>query len=132
LLALVTGLSLLVAALNMFYEDVKYILQVLLYLLFYLCPIIYFSEQVRHTQRFLIGNGYWTYVVYHLNPIAMLCTGFRKVLLAPQAVQIKDVKYPPLPLDWGLLSIAIVVSFFVLWFGYHVFNKLKWQFVERP
>ncbi|HVL38760.1 MAG TPA: ABC transporter permease [Fimbriimonadaceae bacterium] len=132
-LAFVTGIGLIVSALNTFYEDVKYMLSVGLYLIFYLSPIIYFSENVYyvdHPRRELI------YTLYHLNPIAMLATAFRKILLAPQPVQIgsgeQAMVYDPLPLDWGLLSVAAAISFASLYIGYRTFNHLKWRFVERP
>lgn len=130
-LALATGLGLLTSALNTFYEDVKYIVSVLLYLMFFLCPIMYFSENVWHSTR---GKpwGDFLYTLYHLNPVAMLSTAYRKVLVAPQPVKIGDDWVDPLPLDWGLLGITAVLSFGLLIFGYWVFNRLKWRFVERP
>lgn len=127
-LALATGLSLLVAALNTFYEDVKYIVNVLLYLLFFATPVMYFSENVF--LRF--KEQPWAYTLYHLNPVAMLCTGYRKVLLDPQPVVMGKDSVDALPLDWGLLAACAVTSFAVLWLGYAVFNRLKWRFVERP
>jgi lipopolysaccharide transport system permease protein len=131
-LMLVTGVGLIVSALNTFYEDVKYMLSVGLYLLFYLSPIIYFSENVLYMDHPRAGL---IYTLYHLNPIAMLATAYRKVLLAPQPVQIgagEGSVYPPLPLDWGLLGITALMSLAFLIGGYHVFNRLKWRFVERP
>lgn len=135
-LALATGLGLLTSALNTFYEDVKYIVSVVLYLMFFLCPIMYFSENVWHSTR---DKGPWgdvLYTLYHLNPLAMLSTAYRKVLVAPQPVAVSDgekvVLIPALPLDWGMLGITAFTSFGLLIFGYWVFNRLKWRFVERP
>lgn len=124
--ALAAGLGLLISALNTFYEDVKYMVGVALYLLFFLSPIMYFSEEVH------LNTSPGVYVLYHLNPIAMLATAYRKVLVAPQEVVVRDQHYPPLPLDWGLLSITAITSFGLLVFGYWVFNRMKWRFVERP
>ena len=130
-LFLATGLSLLISALNVFYEDVKYIVQIITYLLLFLCPVMYFSEQVRYSNMFG-GGGRWVYVIYHLNPVAEMVTAYRKVLLAPQAVVARGGgTYPALPLDWRLLTITGVFSVFILWYGYRTFNKLKWRFVER-
>ncbi|MBX7134688.1 MAG: ABC transporter permease [Fimbriimonadaceae bacterium] len=129
--ALVTGLSLIISALNTFYEDVKYIVSVLLYLLFFLSPIMYFSETVLYSGG-LGGRNQLIYTLYHLNPIAMLCTAYRKVLVPPQEVQVGSAFYPALPLDWGLLGITAVVSITLLVVGYAVFNRMKWRFVERP
>lgn len=122
-LALTTGLGLLISALNTFYEDVKYIVNVAMFLMLFLCPVMYFSENVYEHE-----SGGPLYYVYHLNPVAMLCTAYRKILLAPQKVNGMD----PLPLDWGLFGITAAVSFVLLWAGYAAFNRMKWRFVERP
>lgn len=129
--ALVTGLSFIISALNTFYEDVKYIVSVLLYLLFFLSPIMYFSETVLYSGG-LGGRNQLIYTLYHLNPIAMLCTAYRKILVPAQEVQVGEKFYPALPLDWGLLGITAAVSLALLVGGYAVFNRMKWRFVERP
>lgn len=129
--SLVTGLALIISALNTFYEDVKYIVSVLLYLLFFLSPIMYFSETVLYSGG-LGGRNQLIYTLYHLNPIAMLCTAYRKVLVPAQEVQVGSKFYPALPLDWGLLGITAAVSIALLIGGYAVFNRMKWRFVERP
>lgn len=138
-LCLATGLGLLVCALNTFYEDVKYVLGALLYMLFFLSPVMYFSETVYYKTHQMGPNGDLFYTLYHLNPIAMLCTAYRKVWLAPVDVPIGEkingvpqAVQPALPLDWGLFLITAAVSVGVLAFGYHVFNRMKWRFVERP
>ncbi len=129
-LMLVTGLSLFISALNTFYEDVKYIVSVLLYLLFFVCPIMYFSEKVY--QISMNHGSPLLYRIYHLNPVAMMCTAYRKLLVAPQPVIDGSNTYQPLSLDWVLLGVAFVISFLVLVGGYATFNRLKWKFVERP
>lgn len=130
-LMLAVGLGLIISALNTFYEDVKYITGVALYLMFFLCPIMYFSEAVMYSKT--LEPRPTVYFLYHLNPMATLCTAYRKVLLAPQPVDIGGVqKVPSMPLDWGMLGIAALTSFGILLFGYWLFNRLKWRFVERP
>lgn len=123
---LTAGIGLLISALNVFYEDVKYIVGVILYLLFFLCPIMYFSEMVHHKTSAVM------YFIYNLNPVAALCTGYRKVLLAPQPVQTGEGTFTSLPLDWTFIAIAGAISIISLVIGYAVFNRLKWKFVERP
>ena len=137
-LFLATGFSLLISALNVFYEDVKYLVGIITYLLFFLCPVMYFSEQVLYSDKFG-QSGRWVYLIYHLNPIAMMVTAYRKVLLAPQpydtGVIIDKAGHhliqPALPLSWKLLGVTAIFSVFILIYGYSVFNKLKWRFVER-
>lgn len=133
--ALTTGCAFLVSALNVFYEDVKYIISVLLYLLYFVTPIFYFSETVYYSLRNM-PNGMLYYNLYHLNPIATFATVFKKVLLADGTVEVKIgesmQQVPMRHMDWPMFWIATCVSFGLLVYGYHVFNKMKWKFVEKP
>lgn len=130
-LMLAAGLSFIISALNTFFEDVKYIVTVVMWLMLFLCPVMYFSENVwAHAHR--PGNSEYTYYLYHLNPVAMLCTAYRKVLVAPQTVEFRGESLAPLPLDWGLLGITAAMSVVFLVVGFRVFTKLQWKFVERP
>jgi ABC-type polysaccharide/polyol phosphate export permease len=128
---LVTGLSLLVSALNVFYEDVKYIISILLGLFLFLLPIMYIVEQVIYTSSLGSWAGGWGARIYMLNPLTALINGFRKTLLEPPHPDvIKGGEY--LPLDPASLLLSGIISFSLLVFGYWYFNKRKWQFVERP
>lgn len=124
--ALSAGIALIVSALNTFYEDIKYIVSVGLYLLFFVSPIMYFSETVLNRFK---GEP-WAYVAYHINPLATLCTSYRKVLLDPQPVGPSQLQ--PLPLDWSFIGVAAAISLAIVIGGYALFNKMKWRFVERP
>lgn len=135
-LSLTLGLALIVSALNTFYEDVKYLISVGLYLLFFLSPIMYFSEQVYYASGIPDSKRELVYNLYHLNPVAMLMTAYRKVMLDPQQVTMARggtvLDYPYLPLDWRMVGVCAVICFGTLVLGYHIFNRKKWQFVERP
>jgi len=127
---MVTGLGLMVSALNTFYEDVKYIVGVILYMLFFLCPIMYFSENVYYSR------DADTYRLYMMNPVAALVNAYRQVLVKPGPIEVKshDVIVKQLPFDFhplGLIPLALV-AVIILFLGYHVFNRMKWRFVERP
>ncbi|HSI74016.1 MAG TPA: ABC transporter permease [Fimbriimonas sp.] len=135
---LATGFSFIVSAFNTFYEDVKYILGVVLYLLFFLCPIVYFSELVGNSEL-NDKTGGLVYKLYHLNPVAELSVAYRKLMLAPvdvptgiDPVSGKTLLIPALPIDWRYVVLAGIVSFAFLLLGYSTFNRLKWRFVERP
>jgi ABC-2 type transport system permease protein len=130
-LAMATGMGLLVSALNTFYEDVKYITGIILNLLFFLSPITYLSEQVAYSPFNQQSNGL-VYQLYHINPVAALATAYRHALLAPQGPVVGGVKQAAIPLDPKYMVWTTLFSFFMLWFGYFVFNRMKWRFVERP
>lgn len=136
---LTLGLALFISALNTFYEDVKYLVSVGLYLLFFLCPILYFVEQVWAATHSPDIPAQWQdtlFTIYNLNPIGMLLVGYRKLMLDPQPITVTrtgdvlETHY--LPLDWTMLAIAGAVSVLVMVAGYAYFNKVKWRFVERP
>lgn len=128
---LVTGICLLVSALNVFYEDVKYIVTVLMSLGLFVLPIMYVAEQVQFTsidnpQLRSIAIGLYTY-----NPLTILISAYRKVLLeAPPTTALGGNDYPPLQL--ASLAFVGLFSFLVLIAGYWYFNRRKWQFAERP
>jgi ABC-2 type transport system permease protein len=126
-----TGLGLLVSALNTFYEDVKYLTSVVMYLLFFLSPITYLSEMVAYSKVNQHYGG-WIFKLYHLNPVAALATGYRQYLLAPPTVTIDGIKHPSVPIDPLYLVWTAFVSISILLIGYSVFNRMKWKFVERP
>lgn len=129
---LAAGVSLIVSALNVFYEDVKYIVGVLLYIGFFLTPVMYFVENVWHGLP-----SSWRplgYALYHLNPMVSLTTAFRRTLVKAGSVDVGGVegKVPPIPFEWNYFGWSVVASVLVLWFGLTLFNRLKWRFVERP
>lgn len=126
-LMLSTGLAFIVSAANTFFEDVKYIVGVLTYLTFFLCPILYFEETVANDPRNLAWHG-WIYKLMDLNPVFSLSTAYRKVLVAPPDLHVMKT----MPLDWLHVAQAGLISAVVLIYGYHFFNKQKWRFVERP
>jgi len=126
------GFGLIVSALNTFYEDVKYLVNIVMYLMFFLSPVMYLAETVRYSD-FNVRSGNWLFRLYHLNPISALCTGYRKALLAGVPVPAKGggtnpaIDINPIYYMWAFsFSVAIMV------FGYWLFNRMKWKFVERP
>lgn len=127
----VAGCSLIISALNVFYEDVKYALSLLLYLIFFLSPVMYFSESVWHRTR---GKPYGDliYILYHANPLAPMVTTFRKTLLPRSPVDIGGELVDQVSFNWGFFAYFAVISIVALVGGYAIFNRMKWRFVERP
>jgi lipopolysaccharide transport system permease protein len=133
---LAAGASLLVSALNTFYEDVKYMVSVLMYILYFLCPIFYTIESVRNSP-FVLRGGEAFYKIYRLNPFSEICILYRQVILAPP--QVSDPRDPQrfFPIvylrdDLNYLLACVVTTLALFFFGYAVFNRLKWKFMERP
>lgn len=104
----VCGISLITASLNVFIRDIRYVVESLNTVLFWLVPIIYpFS---------LIPPAYKE--VYQFNPVAALVLALRNILL--------DGMPPPAP----LLIKLTVSSVAMLVIGFLVFRRLKPAFYD--
>ena len=133
---LIGGIALFLSALNVFFEDVKFLTAVALDLLFYAVPIIYFLEMVQHAPQI---DEPWRGLVYHaflLNPIVVIVTSYRAALLHPVtmpsgALGLKQALLVnlPVPLPYFVLSFMVCVAVFIG--GYAFFNSRKWRFVEQ-
>ncbi|HZO92029.1 MAG TPA: ABC transporter permease [Chthonomonadaceae bacterium] len=130
LFCFVLGMSLWVSALNVFYEDVKFILQTLFNLLFFLLPVLYPADSVYYSH--VMQAHPWLYKLYMLNPITAIINAYRKTILEPVPRGTQGLTGNPLPMDWGTFAGACLLSLLIAWGGYWYFNKRKWQFVERP
>jgi lipopolysaccharide transport system permease protein len=106
-LALVIGLGLALAALNIFYRDVQPLLTLIIQIWFYASPIIYPVSMVPDRFR----------PFYFLNPMAGLLESYRAVLL-----------YQELP--GAYLLPAALVSFGVLLAGYWFFKRVEFLFAD--
>ncbi|OIP96186.1 MAG: hypothetical protein AUK55_05780 [Syntrophobacteraceae bacterium CG2_30_61_12] len=110
--SLALGLALVFACLNVFFADVTYIVQVLLRLGFFLCPIFWALESGRLSD---------THLHYYLlaNPLAVILQMFRSVALG----------YP-----WpgvGYLLLTGTVSIVSAGLGYFIFKRSEDIMVKR-
>jgi ABC-type polysaccharide/polyol phosphate export permease len=129
-LLLITGLSLVISAVSMFYEDVKYLMTVLLQVLYFAVPVMYFVEQVKWSTPNRDSHGL-LFKIYMLNPLVTIITQFRVWMLQPIYIPnlgIRTSSYVPMNylLFTAALSLAVAIG------GYSLFNRMKWSFVERP
>lgn len=130
---LVTGLSLWMSALNVFYEDIKFLLATLFNLMFFCLPILYPADVVYYSE--IVQRHPWLYKLYLLNPISGIITAFRKTILEPESPGSFVVRLqgkPALPMDWTMFGLTAMLSLGIAIAGYSYFNYKKWQFVERP
>lgn len=103
-----SGLALILAALNLFYRDIQYLLTLILTLWMYLTPIIYPVEVIPLEFRPLLA----------LNPMAVIINAYRQVILAHK---------PPNFQSLGLATLLALITFFI---GYSIFKKLEGQFAD--
>lgn len=130
---LVTGLALWVSALNVFYQDVKFILQTGFVLLFFMLPVIYPIENVYYNSTTLRTHP-WLFKLYLYFPINAIIESYRKTMLqpVPRGSFNMPTNIDPLPMNWKALFVAFLLALFVAYTGYAYFNRRKWQFAERP
>ena len=102
------GISLLVAAFNLFYRDIQYLLNLVILLWMYITPVMYPIELIPVRYRFIMS----------LNPMAVIINAYRQVILSG-----KDP-------NMASLSVAVVVSLSVFGIGFVVFKKLEGQFAD--
>jgi ABC-type polysaccharide/polyol phosphate export permease len=103
------GLSLPLAALNLFYHDVRYLVGVTLTLWFYLTPIIYPVDIVPDKYKFM----------FDINPNSLLVNAYRRVVLLDQSPGAERL----------LLGLGIAVGTFVV--GYYLFKRMEPGFADR-
>jgi ABC-type polysaccharide/polyol phosphate export permease len=107
-LALMTGLALLLSALDVFFRDLEHLIEVVLNLLFYVTPILYPLSEVPQPYRDLL----------YLNPLAPLIEAWRDLLVSNQL--------PGVDLWPSLLLTALTLTA-----GSWVFGKLRPTFADH-
>ena len=107
-LVFVIGLSMPLAALNLFFHDIRYLVGVAIYLWFFFTPIFYPMSAVPERYRQL----------YELNPNARIVDAYRYALL-------ENVS-PPL----GSVLAICVLALLSLAIGYYLFKKMEPAFAD--
>src|SRR5581483_1758754 len=100
-LGLVTGISLILSSINVFFRDVENILNVFLTVWMYLTPVLYPPEFIPSNVRFLFG----------LNPMTGIINSYRNVIL-----------YGVLP-PWNSFAFSIVITLTTVLFGLWLFKR---------
>ena len=115
----ISGMALLIAGLQVMYRDIKFIVEILLPLWFYLTPIFYPIELVLNISKNI-------YSTYSLNPFVGLISLYRLSLLG-------NVYIDSLPNEINILNLIVysitcsVVMFFV---GYKCFKRHEPVFAD--
>lgn len=107
-LAAALGVGLWLAALNVRYRDVGYVIPFLMQIWMYASPVVYPSSLVPERLRLLFG----------LNPMAGVIEGFRAALLGTGS------------LDWSLLAASVAVVVVLLVTGAMYFSRTEETFAD--
>jgi lipopolysaccharide transport system permease protein len=103
------SLAYVLAALNVSFRDVRYLLALALLLGFYMTPVFYDPAAIPAQYQAL----------YHLNPLVTLIESYRDLLLYSTAPQ------------WGLLGVVAVAGLLALWWGVRLFKHKSIHFAEE-
>jgi ABC-type polysaccharide/polyol phosphate export permease len=126
---LIAGIALYLSALNVFFEDVKFLVAVVLDLLFYAMPVIYFLEHIQAASPLL-------HTLFLLNPMVVILVCWRSFLLHPAQLGSEALGLPAgaainTGVPWPYFFLMCVVCILTFLGGYASFNRRKWRFVEQ-
>jgi lipopolysaccharide transport system permease protein len=111
-LIFVIGAGMAFSALNVFFRDVRYLVESVLAVMFWLSPVFYSLSTVRS------NFPKWLYGVYLLNPLAGCIDGMRQAVLNSAN---------PDPIS---LAVASGVSVIALIIGLYIFNRMEKVFAD--
>ncbi len=118
--AFVTGLSLLLSAVNVFYRDTQMILEVVTLAWFFMTPIFWPIDLIKDRVIHVLGVDLNAYVwLNRLNPMASLAAAYRDILYSGN----------PVGLDFFFRTVATCLVVLVV--GYLVFIRLSPRFGEE-
>ena len=103
------GVCLPLAALNLFFRDVRYLVGIALMLWFFLTPIVYTMSSVPERYHWF----------YDLNPNARFVNSFRYILLQGGS--------PPL----SGMALASLMAVLALALGFYIFKRMEASFADR-
>jgi len=102
------GLALPLAAMNLFFHDVRFLVGVALNLWFYLTPVLYPVDIIPEQYR-------W---IFDINPMAIFIHAYRRVILHGDAP------------DIDRMAVGLVISVLVFVLGYYAFKKMEPGFAD--
>lgn len=111
------GLSLFLAAINVYFRDIQYIVGVFLLALFYASPVLYDVKMLSNVSTFRTMP--WLMTVYKLNPIAAFMVLYR------------DLLYNNVWPSWQVLLYVAVLAVAMFFIGLAIFRKMAPAFAEE-
>ncbi len=126
-LVLTSGIVLLTSCLQVFYRDVKYIVEIILMVWFYLSGVFFNVDLVNKGAQ--SWGMPWITQVFILNPMYDLFTMYRQAVL-PKTVEGMVINislyYPP----WLMVLQTIVFTIAIFIFAYYQFMKREGELVD--
>ncbi len=116
---LTLGLVLICGTLQVYYEDIRYLIQWGTQLLFFLCPIVYTADQVMASMRL---SPQWKELYFACNPLTPLFVGYRAALLHGGVW--------PLPQFYLALGLSVAWAVVILAAGLLIWRRYEWHFAE--
>ncbi len=104
---LMTGISLLLSALNLFYRDIQYLTTLVLMIWMYMTPVVYPLSLVP-------AEYIW---IYKLNPMVGLIEGYRSALFG-------------FPFETSIISWSVFISLALFIIGFVVFKRTEKVFAD--
>jgi ABC-type polysaccharide/polyol phosphate export permease len=115
LMVFATGVSLVLASVNVYFRDLNYLWQVVIQVYFFMIPIIYSPESMRAQLQ----DHTWLLNFLEWNPMAVYVRGFRHTLY--------DGEAPSLAKLGAMIGYAALM----LLIGQLVFNRLNKRLAEE-
>ncbi|HZY44487.1 MAG TPA: ABC transporter permease [Anaerolineae bacterium] len=113
------GVSLFLAATNVFYRDVQQIMEVAILAWFFLTPIIWDVSLLPASKEIFGLTVPIQRLTYILNPMASIVATYR------------DILYYGRPIGWDFFLRTILTAIIMLFIGYAVFHRLQKRFAEE-
>ena len=106
---LLTGISLFVSSITVYFRDLQHFIGIALQLLFYATPIVYATNIIPESYQWIL----------RLNPMTFIIDGYRSIFYYQQQP------------DFISLGITLLVSLILCVVGYLLFSKLQKRFAEE-
>lgn len=136
---LVVGISLFLSVWTLYFEDIRFLADSALRILYWALPVLWFPEMVASRT-----DPDWRKRLFYyfclLNPLSIFITAFKKLMMVPT-----KLPGPPGPnglptlvitqalsaQEWGFLLLALATSAGIAVLGHRFFSVWKWKLAER-
>jgi ABC-2 type transport system permease protein len=129
-----TALAFVLAALNVRYRDVGHLLDIALLVWFWATPIVYGGRLVQDRFESIRILGFDAWVLYLLNPVAVIVLGFQRALYAvvvPEPGEDPVLPLISLPALTGALFALLGISVLALFLAWRSFFHRSGDFAEE-